>query len=389
MIPECDRSDIDMKFYSQQGNYFIYRFFDRATTRVAPVMASRGCQNQCSFCTARLIWGGEIRYRKASLVVDEMIRMRDDHGINTFTFFDANLWGNQREFLKLANEITKRMAGCRWVSIEGTQVSSFSNPEVIHATCESGCKWFVLPFESGNPETLKRIKKVHSVDVVGPIIENIRKIEGTWISGNLITGFPWETKEDINNSFNYARQLDLDWLYVYRFIPFPGIQMYQESLDAGFTRKYSWNEELIDELFVLNTPQFEAGYVADVNYMFNLEYNFLTNRNIKCNPRQAIRDCDYVLERSLDHAMAMYTKARAYEELNDFAEAEKWYIKAIGVVQSKRCGNEAETEYSEFSMESISKSFVVIDNNPAYGKRFKKAGIDLHECLQRVRLMIT
>ncbi|MBN1909677.1 MAG: cobalamin-dependent protein [Pirellulales bacterium] len=382
-IPLPDREHVDMEFYPRQGNYFIYRFLDRATTRVAPVLASRGCRNNCSFCTAKLIWGGQLRYRNPRLVVDEMLYLQERYDINTFTFFDANLLGKPEEFLQLAEELIRRMPGITWASIEGMEVASLT-PDVVQAVCESGCKWFVLPFESGNPEVLRAIGKRHNVDDVPGVIESIRAIEGTWISGNLITGFAFETKQDIENSYDYARGLDLDWLYVYRFIPMPGIQMYQECLDAGYTEKYNWGEQA-DKLFVLNTPHFEAGYVAARNYAFNAEYNFMNNRNVTLNPEQAIRDFDYVLERSLDNPLAMYGKARSYEQMGDLDAAEIWYLRTAEALGTSREKHAPSYDKEDRRMGVVSNSFVVIRRQIEYNQYFEAAGVDVNQHLDRIR----
>ena len=382
-IPKCDRSTTDMDFYSKNGNYFIYRFLDRDKTRVAPIMASRGCSNGCAFCTARLIWGGKIRYRNPKLVVDEMVGLRDIDNINTFCFFDANILGDKREFIRLANEIRSRLPDITWMSIEGMEIANLDE-EVIHAMCDSGCKWFVLPFESGSNESLRKIGKRHYIDMVDPIIKAIRKIEGTWISGNLITGLPFETLADIDESIRYATALDLDWLYVYRFIPFPGIAMYKECLDKKYVNKYAWNSQKIHELWKLETPNFSSECLAEKNYNVNIEYNFFHNRNLKHRPEQAIRDFNYVLDRAEDHAVGMYCMGIAYKTLGKYDEAERCLLKAIAVADAST-GNADDKSMVDNGMESISKSFVVIGKDIKYAKYFKDGGIDLVKELHAIR----
>ena len=175
-IPECDRSSFDIDFYSKQGRYFVSRFLNRNATRLATLIASRGCPNRCTFCSARLIWGGKIRYRNPILVMDEMLHLRDEFGVNAFFFVDDNMLVSRRDFIKLADEIRRRIPGIDWVNLGGMQISALKD-EVIQAMYDSGCKSFILPFESGNPETLRRIRKPHSVEMVGKAIEAIRKLE--------------------------------------------------------------------------------------------------------------------------------------------------------------------------------------------------------------------
>jgi len=383
-IPECDRSSFDIDFYSRQGRYFTSRFFDMNTTRITTLLASRGCPHKCTFCSARLVWRGKIRYRNPSLVVDEMLHLRDDFGINTFYFVDDNMFASRRDIIKLADEIGQRISGINWVSLGGMQISALKD-DVVQAVYDSGCKHFILPIESGNPQTLKKIQKPHTTEMVKKAIESIRKFKDTWIAGNIITGFPFQSKEDIEDSLNYAKTLDLDWVYFFGFMPLPGTQMYQECLDAEYIQKYTWDAHNAGELSALNTPNFDSNYVAEQNYAANAEYNFFKNRNIKLRPMQAIRDFKYVLDTTNDHALAMWGIGRAYQEMKKYAESEKWFLRTLNTIESVDITYEGKENAGDSTISSISKSFFVV-KNVIYSKYFEDAGIDVRKSLEEVRL---
>ena len=383
-IPECDTSSFDIDFYSRQGRFFTSRFLDRNTTRITTLIAARGCPYGCTFCSARLVWGGKIRYRKPSFVVDEMLHLRDKFAVNTFYFVDDNILASRRDFIGLAEEMRRRIPGINWVTLGGMQISALKD-DVIQAIYDSGCKWFILPIESGNPETLKRIQKPHTVEMVEKAIEIIRKLEDIWIAGNVITGFPFESKKDIEDSLRYAKTLDLDWLYIFRFMPLPGTQLYQECLDAGYIQKYTWNNHKVGELFVLNTPNFEARYVAERNYAANAEYNFFKNRNMKLRPVQAIKDFNYVLDTAGDNALAMYGIARAHQEMKNYQGAEKWFLQTLNILESTDNTQGEKEDPVDSTMASISKSFFVVNRDIKYNKYFEGAGIDVPKCLEEVR----
>jgi radical SAM superfamily enzyme YgiQ (UPF0313 family) len=316
--------------------------------------------------------------------VDEMLHLRDKFGVNTFYFVDDNILAIRPNFIKLAEEMRQRIPGINWVTLGGMQISALKG-DVIQAIYDSGCKWFILPIESGNPETLKRIQKPHTVKMVEEVIEAIRKLEDIWIAGNIITGFPFESKKDIEESLTYARSLDLDWLYIFRFMPLPGTQLYQECLEAGYIQKYSWNRRKAGELFVLNTPNFEAKYVAELNYSVNAEYNFFKNRNLKLRPEQAIKDFNYVLNTAGDNALAMYGIARAHQEMKDYEQAEKWFLKALNILESIDNTEGERENVVDSTIASISKSFFVVEKDIKYNKYFEGAGIDVRKCLEEVR----
>lgn len=380
-IPECDRSPFDLDFYSQHGRYFFYRFLERATTRCTTILASRGCPLRCTFCSARLTWGGKIRYRHPMRVVDEMLRLQERYGINAFIFVDDNMSANKQALMKLADEIRRRIPGIAWVELGGMMISTLDD-ELIHALYESGCKWFILPCESGSNATLKKIRKSHTIETVSRVIASIRRFPATWVAGNIITGFPFESKADIEESLAYAKTLDLDWLYLYRFMPLPGTPLYQECLDAGYLRKYTWTPEKIGELDTLSTPNFDADYIFDRNYATNADYNFFENRNIQIRPETAIHDFHYVLESVEDHPLSMYGLGCAYRQLQNYSEAERWFANTLELLAALT--NEQE-QVRESNVASISKSFFVVKNFIDYSLYFRNAGIDVRKCLDEVR----
>jgi anaerobic magnesium-protoporphyrin IX monomethyl ester cyclase len=386
-IPECDRSSFDIAFYSKYGRQFAFRFLDRNTTCITTLIASRGCPHRCTFCAARLSWGGKIRYRSPSLVVDEMLRLRDQYGVNAFCFLDDNLAAIKRDFIRLADEICRRTPGINWFSLGGMQVSSLSD-EVVDAIYRSGCKWFILPVESANPETLKKIYKPHTPQTVARVIQSIRRYDDAWIAANIITGFPFESKADIESNLRCVTDLDLDWVYIFRFMPLPGTQMHQDCVNAGYIQPYAWNPDFPGELAVLNTPEFDADYVAERNYAFNAEYNFFKNRNTKRRPLQAIRDFQYVLTTAEYNALAMYGIGCAYEEMGDYLGALEWFTKAMKVLEAENAISTKRENPDVSVVASISKSFFVVNSQIRYSKLFEANGINMHQRLGEVQRLI-
>ncbi|MFH0730467.1 MAG: radical SAM protein [Pseudomonadota bacterium] len=382
-IPECDRSSFDIDFYSRQGRYFTSRFLDRDSTRITTLVASRGCPHQCTFCSARLLWGGKIRYRNPSIVVDEMLHLRDQFGINTFYFVDDNMFAIGRNIIALADEIRKRIPGIIWVSLGGMQISALKT-EVVQSVYESGCKYFILPIESGNPQTLKIIQKPHTVEMAGKAIETIRKFKDTWIAANIITGFPFESKADISNTLDYAKTLDLDWVYFFGYTPLPETQMYKDCLNAGWIQKFTWHSDNPGSLSALNTPNFDSNYIAEQNYAANLDHNFLKNRNIRLRPIQAIRDFQYVLATTKNHALAMWGIGSSYQEIKAYKESEKWFLRALNIIESENGAYKADDNADDSTGRSISKSFFVVKKTK-YLQYFQNAGIDLLKCIEKVR----
>jgi anaerobic magnesium-protoporphyrin IX monomethyl ester cyclase len=75
-----------------------YRLFGR---RILPIITSRGCPSQCSFCTTSRIFGKAFRARSPKNVVDELEWLRDEHGADAFSFYDDTFTLNKNRALEI------------------------------------------------------------------------------------------------------------------------------------------------------------------------------------------------------------------------------------------------------------------------------------------------
>ena len=62
-----------------------YRLFGKS---ILPILTSRGCPFQCSYCVSSRMSGIRFRARSPKNVVDEMEWLRDTHGAEAFSFYD-------------------------------------------------------------------------------------------------------------------------------------------------------------------------------------------------------------------------------------------------------------------------------------------------------------
>jgi radical SAM superfamily enzyme YgiQ (UPF0313 family) len=252
--------------------------------------------------------------------------MIDKYGANTFVFNDDNLTCNHRFIIDLTNEIIRRKLNIHWTTGGGFQVSSLK-PDVIQNMYETGVIYFSLGIESGVKKTLKRIRKPLRLEAVPKVISDIRRYGNGHILGFFMTGFPFETKEDIDATLKYAGSLDLDWRQFSAFQPLPGTEDYEESIAKGYVNPFSikWGDFAMSTN--LNTENFSADWLFERNYLANLEYNFLKSRNLKKggNISQAVQDFEYVIKFVPNHAIAYYALGNARSLLGKSKEAiDKW-----------------------------------------------------------------
>ncbi|MBA4149737.1 MAG: hopanoid biosynthesis associated radical SAM protein HpnJ [Verrucomicrobia bacterium] len=193
----------------------------------------RGCPAQCTFCLwPQTIGGHKYRVRSAQNVADEMAYMKKIFPqVQEFFFDDDTFTAN----LPRAREIAKKLGGL------GVNWSCNSRANLEYDTIKSfkdnGLRLFLVGYESGNDETLKRIKKGVTTDEMRKFTKDCHKA-GVIIHGTFILGLPVETKETIEQTVRFAQELDVFSMQVSLAAPYPGTELFdQAKLNGWFAKK--------------------------------------------------------------------------------------------------------------------------------------------------------
>ena len=189
----------------------------------------RGCPAQCTFCLwPQTIGGHRYRVRSAQNVADEMAYVKQIFPqVREFFFDDDTLTAN----LPRAREIAKKIAplGVEWSCNSRANIDY----ENIKFFKDHGLHLFLVGYESGNDETLKRIKKGVNTEKMRQFTKDCHKA-GVDIHGCFILGLPVETKQTIENTINFAKDLDIFSLQVSLAAPYPGTELYDQAKENGW-----------------------------------------------------------------------------------------------------------------------------------------------------------
>src|SRR5260370_34271947 len=77
----------------------------------------------------------------------------------------------------------------------------------------AGARLFIVGVESGDPQILKNIKKGAPVELARAFMKNCRKV-GIRAHGDFIIGLPGETKEPIQKTIDFAKELECETIQV-------------------------------------------------------------------------------------------------------------------------------------------------------------------------------
>ena len=193
----------------------------------------RGCPAQCTFCLwPQTIGGHKYRVRSPQNVADEMAYMKKLFPqVREFFFDDDTFTAN----LPRAREIAKKLGplGLTWSCNSRANLDY----DTISQLKDNGLRLFLVGYESGNDETLTRIKKGVTTDEMRRFTKDCHKA-GVVIHGTFILGLPVETKETIEQTIRFAQELDVFSLQVSLAAPYPGTELYEQAkLNGWFTKK--------------------------------------------------------------------------------------------------------------------------------------------------------
>ncbi len=222
-IPFPDRSLLDVEYHSTIAGAKI------AVKKFTSVISSRGCIHKCRFCScqkfARNVW----RPRSVENTLKELHYLASE-GYKQFIFVDDCFTLNQKRVIKLCRLIRKERLDMEWIC-EG-RVDNCSH-EMFREITRAGCKVMFFGVESANQRILdyyaKRITPTQSKKAV----KLARRAGIDVIVGSFIVGAPDETRREIHNTVEFAKQISIDLPQFGILGIFPGMDIWNELRMKG------------------------------------------------------------------------------------------------------------------------------------------------------------
>ncbi|MEY3275578.1 MAG: hypothetical protein RL153_844 [Verrucomicrobiota bacterium] len=221
-VADVYRRDLDIEKYFI--GYLLHPYVSLYT--------GRGCPAQCTFCLwPQTIGGHKYRVRSASNVAAEMAHMKQLFPqVREFFFDDDTFTAN----LPRAREIARHLAplGLTWSCNSRANLDE----DTIRFLKDCGLRLFLVGYESGNDDVLRRIKKGVTTDEMRAFTRSCHKA-GVVIHGTFILGLPVETPETIEQTLRFAQELDVFSIQVSLAAPYPGTELYEMARQNGWFSK--------------------------------------------------------------------------------------------------------------------------------------------------------
>ncbi|MCB4792452.1 MAG: B12-binding domain-containing radical SAM protein [Elusimicrobia bacterium] len=212
---------------------------------ITTIMSSRGCCFNCPFCPAG---GTKIRDRSVKLVLDE-IEQCLALGIKDILFFDELFTFNKKRVLEISKGIYERNLKFRWNIRARIQTM---DKEMVDAMAKAGCTLIQFGIESGTDRVQKLLGKNIALDKIREVVK-MTQDAGILTYGNFMIGSPTETKEEINKTIEFAKELKLDFAVFAITKLLPGTGFYKDAMAKGHVKEDFWQRYAADPTYKIES----------------------------------------------------------------------------------------------------------------------------------------
>ncbi|WP_454727018.1 MULTISPECIES: hopanoid biosynthesis associated radical SAM protein HpnJ [Cupriavidus] len=250
MIEDMDALPFVAPVYKRDlkiGNYFI----GYLKHPYVSIYTGRGCRSKCTFCLwPQTVGGHRYRTRSAQSVIAEVKWIKENMPEVREIMFDDDTF---TDFKPRVEEIARGLGelGVTW-SCNAKANVPYSTLKIMK---ENGLRLLLVGYESGDDQILLNIKKGLRTDIARRFTEDCRKL-GIVIHGTFILGLPGETRETIEKTIAYAKDINPHTIQVSLAAPYPGTTLYRQAVDNGW----------LEENKVINLVNDQGVQLAAISY---------------------------------------------------------------------------------------------------------------------------
>lgn len=213
---EMTREELESLPFADFNDYHL----DLYSSKAIPIIGSRGCVRQCTFCDYIANWK-KFQWRSADNIFNEMMYQKDRYGTTKFKFQDSLVNGHPKEFQKLMELI----AGYNDIHVDKISWSGFyifrertPRSEQDWATISrGGARILSVGIENFNQHIRYAMGKKFSDESIIFHLEQAQKYKIKCMT-QMIVGYINETQEDIDKTKQWLRDntrftdtLELHW----------------------------------------------------------------------------------------------------------------------------------------------------------------------------------
>jgi radical SAM superfamily enzyme YgiQ (UPF0313 family) len=215
------------------------------------LMTSRGCPYRCVFCATG--WHKSVRWLSPERVVETIeFHARTYPRLRRVKFWD-DLFTVKFKRVQRIVELLEEKGLTKRLSFLLCTRADHINEALLRILMKMNCTHVSMGLESGCDKTLKYIQKLCTVEVNRRALDLLAacKINS---ESSFIVGFPQETIEDIQETYDFIKSVPINKIQVFLPIPYPGTRLWQNALERNLvSENMEW--EKLDLIATMADPK--------------------------------------------------------------------------------------------------------------------------------------
>lgn len=248
-LPFPARHLVDIRKYKNDIHVLPY-----AKELAVDIIASRGCPNNCAYCTSPLFYDRHIRVRSAKNILGEIKDIVENHKIKYIHFHDDCFLLNKKVVEELCNEVIKEKIDVKWICLASVN-SLVKTKDLFGLMSKAGCVGMEIGLENADEKVLKRMDKNQKIeDVI--MIDKLLKDNSIIPLYLIISFYIGETIDTAKKTsellskisskdlpvIDYLKSVHLPYSFGQFATPYPGTRFYEIAEKEGVCFMESWDD---------------------------------------------------------------------------------------------------------------------------------------------------
>jgi anaerobic magnesium-protoporphyrin IX monomethyl ester cyclase len=203
-----------------------YTLYPIPGSKLACVSSSRGCTNECGFCSQQKFWNQTHRMRSPENFLAEIDLLHQEYSVDVFLITDEYPTRDRERWEAILDGLIARNYDARFL-METCVADIVRDADIMHRYREAGVLHIYVGVEATKQERLDLFKKDIRCEQSR---EALRLIRGAGMISecSFILGVPEETKETVADSLELADHYDPDNAHFLLLAPWPYADMYED-----------------------------------------------------------------------------------------------------------------------------------------------------------------
>jgi anaerobic magnesium-protoporphyrin IX monomethyl ester cyclase len=224
----------------------IYKYRAKHDARLAIISSSRGCQQQCSFCSQQLFWSQTWRARSPENVIAELELLSGTYGVEVAMLADEIPTFDRARWVRILDLMIERKVPVKLL-METRVDDILRDADIMDKYRLAGVDHIYVGVEAGSQETLDLFKKDTQVAQSKQAIDLINNADIV-SETSFVLGMPDDTPESIAQTVELAKHYNPDMAFFLAIAPWPYADLYpqlEEYVATKDYRKYNLVEPVI------------------------------------------------------------------------------------------------------------------------------------------------